>query len=115
MEHIFADHRNCFKRFGMSHHLCLFNQGVTVRRECFISFNVECYYCFDGTRGGYFRHIPPTLQVYLPCDEELRLIKLKGTLFVLEGNKNRSGQTVAKKNVVSRKIDFNFFPDSDKH
>ena len=32
---------------------------------------LNCYYCLDGTRGGYFRHIPPTLQEYLPLDEEL--------------------------------------------
>jgi hypothetical protein len=61
-----------FKRFGMPHHLCLFNQGVTVERECFISFSMlNCYYCLDGKRVGYFQQTPPTLQEYLFLDEEL--------------------------------------------
>ena len=61
-----------FKWFGIPHRLHLFNQGVTIRRECLLSFFVlNCYYCSDGTRGGYFQCIPPSLQEYLPLDEVL--------------------------------------------
>ena len=72
IEHVFCDHRTRFKWFGMPHQIRLFNSGVQVRRECLISFLIlNCYYCLDGTRAGYFRHIPPTLQEYLPLEEDL--------------------------------------------
>ncbi len=72
LEHVFGDHRVRFKWFGMTHRLHLFNQGVIIRRECLLSFFVlNCYYCLDGTRGGYFQCIPPSLQEYLPLDEIL--------------------------------------------
>ena len=72
IEHVFCDHRTRFKWFGMPHQIRLFNSGVQVRRECLISFLIlNCYYCLDGTRLGYFRHIPPTLQEYLPLEEDL--------------------------------------------
>ena len=72
IEHVFGDHRNRFKWFGMPHRLRLFNQGVLVRKECLLSFfMLNCFYCLDGTRGGYFQCIPPTLEEYLPLDEVL--------------------------------------------
>jgi hypothetical protein len=55
---------------------------------------------------------------------QLRLINLKPNLFVLAGEKNRTGQTAQKKEVVLSKTDFNLFPrlisikhpsSSDKH
>ncbi len=32
---------------------------------------LNCHYCLDGTRLRYFGHVPPTLEKYLPLDEEL--------------------------------------------
>ena len=32
---------------------------------------LNCYYCLDGTRSGYFGHATPTLEEYLPLDEQL--------------------------------------------
>ena len=72
LEHVFGDHRTHFKWFGMHHRLHLFNQGVTIQRECLLSFfMLNCYYCLDGTRGGYFQCTPPTLQECLPLDKVL--------------------------------------------
>ena len=72
LEHVFGDHRTRFKWFGMPNHLHLFNQGVTIWRECLLSFfMLNCYYCLVGTRGGYFQCTPPTLQEYLPLDKVL--------------------------------------------
>lgn len=72
MEHVFGDHRNRFHLFSVPHRLRLFNNGVTVRRECLLSFFIlNCYYCIDGTRGGYFQQIPPSLEEYLPLHEVL--------------------------------------------
>ena len=73
IEHVFGDHRVRFKLFSVPHYLRLFNQGVKVRRECLLSFfMLNCYYCLDGTRSRYFGHVAPTLEEYLPLDEELQ-------------------------------------------
>ncbi len=32
---------------------------------------LNCYYCLDGTRSGYFGHVTPMLEDYLPLDEQL--------------------------------------------
>ena len=72
IEHVFADHRNRFKLFGMPHYLHLFNQGVKVRRMSLVSFFLlNCFYCISGTRCRYFGHVPPTLEDYLPLSELL--------------------------------------------
>jgi hypothetical protein len=72
IEHMFGDHRNRFKLFSVPHYLCLFNQGVKVRRECLVSFfMLNCHYCLDGTRSQYFGQAAPTLEEYLPLDEHL--------------------------------------------
>ncbi len=34
-------------------------------------FMLNCHYCLGGTRSRYFGHAPPTLEEYLPLDEEL--------------------------------------------
>jgi hypothetical protein len=73
IEHVFGDHRVRFKLFSVPHYICLFNQGVNVRRECLLSFfMLNCYYCLDGTRSRYFGHAAPMLEEYLPLDEELQ-------------------------------------------
>ena len=33
---------------------------------------LNCHYCLDGTRSRYFGYAPPTLEEYLPLDEELQ-------------------------------------------
>jgi len=72
IEHVFADHRNRFKLFQLHTTFRLFNQGVKVRRECLLSFfMLNCHYCLDGTRSQYFGHAAPTLEEYLPLDENL--------------------------------------------
>jgi hypothetical protein len=73
IEHVFGDHRIHYKLFSVPNYLRLFNQGVKVRKECLLSFFIlNCHYCLDGTRSRYFGHAPPTLEEYLPLDEELR-------------------------------------------
>jgi hypothetical protein len=32
---------------------------------------LNCYYCLDGTRPGYFGHAMPMLEEYLPLEEVL--------------------------------------------
>jgi hypothetical protein len=55
-----------------THYFHLFDCGVKVRKQCLLSFFVlNCYYCLDGTRSGYFGHATPTLEEYLPLDELL--------------------------------------------
>jgi hypothetical protein len=73
IEHVFGDHRIRYKLFSVPNYHRLFNQGVKVRKECLLSFFIlNCHYCLDGTRSRYFGHAPPTLEEYLPLDEELR-------------------------------------------
>ena len=72
IEHMFDDHWNRFKLFSILHYLRLFNQGVKVQRECLASFfMLNRNYCLGGTRSGYFGHTVPTLEEYLPIDEQL--------------------------------------------
>lgn len=72
IEHVFGDHRTRFKLFSVPHTLHLFDQGVKVRKMCLVSFFIlNCFYCIDGTRCRYFGHIAPTLEDYIPLDEEL--------------------------------------------
>jgi hypothetical protein len=70
--HVFGDHRIQYKLFSVSHSLWLFNNGVKVQRECLVSFiMLNCHYCLDGTRLGYFGHVTPMLEECLPLDEHL--------------------------------------------
>lgn len=72
IEHVFADHQNRFRIFGVPYYLHLFNQGVKVRRMSLVSFFIlNCFYCIGGTRCHYFGHVPPTLKDYLPINELL--------------------------------------------
>ena len=32
---------------------------------------LNCHYCLDSTRSRYFVHVAPTLEEYLPLDEQL--------------------------------------------
>jgi hypothetical protein len=73
IEHVFSDHKNRFRLFGIPRHLLLYNSGVKVRRLSLVSFFVlNCFYCLSGTRARYFGQIPPTLEDYLPLDEILQ-------------------------------------------
>ena len=70
--HVFGDHRIQYKLFSVSHSLWLFNNGVKVQRECLVSFfMLNCHYCLDSTRSGYFGHATPMLEECLPLDEHL--------------------------------------------
>jgi hypothetical protein len=72
IEHVFGDHQACFKLFSLSHYFHLFDCGVKVLKQCLLSFfMLNCYYCLDGTRLGYFGHATPMLEEYLPLDEQL--------------------------------------------
>jgi hypothetical protein len=67
IEHCLSNHWTRFKLFLMPHYFHLFNWGVKVQRQCLLSFlMLNCYYCLDGTRSGYFGHATPTLDKYLP-------------------------------------------------
>lgn len=72
IEHLLADHRTRFRLFAAPHDLHLFGHGVKIRKLCLVSFfTLNCFYCLGGTRCRYFGHIPPTLEEYIPLDEEL--------------------------------------------
>ena len=72
IEHVFGDHRTRFKLFSVLHYFYLFDNGVKVQKQCLLSsFVLNCYYCLVGTRSGYFGHATPTLEEYLPLDEQL--------------------------------------------
>jgi hypothetical protein len=73
IEHAFGDHCICFQLFSVPCYHRLFNQGVKVQKECLLSFFIlNCHYCLDGTQSCYLGRTPPTLEEYLPLDEELR-------------------------------------------
>jgi hypothetical protein len=72
IEHVFGDHRTRFRIFSIPQYLHLFSNGVKVRRMCLVSFFIlNCHYCIDGTRSTFFGHVAPTIEDYLPLDEEL--------------------------------------------
>ena len=72
IEHVFADHATRFKLFNLPHNLHLFDRGVKIRQLSLVSFFIlNCYYCIDGTRCRDFGHHTPSLETYLPLDEEL--------------------------------------------
>jgi hypothetical protein len=72
IEHVFGDHSVRFKLFDVPDRLRLVKGGVEVKREFLVScFILNCYYCIGGTRCRYLGQISPTLDDYLPLDEEL--------------------------------------------
>ena len=72
IEHVLADHRTRFQLFSAPHRLHLFGRGVKIRKMCLVSFfTLNCFYCLDGTQCRFFGHIPPTLEEYIPVDEDL--------------------------------------------
>ena len=72
IEHLFGDHHCRFKVFDVPSRLRLFRQGVKIRRMALGSFFLHnCYCCLNGTRARYFGQVPPTLEDYLPLDENI--------------------------------------------
>lgn len=72
IEHIFSDHYVHFGIFRQPQLLRLFSNGVKVRKICLVSwFILNCYYCLNGNRSEYFGQISPTLDDYIPLDEEI--------------------------------------------
>uniref|UniRef100_A0A7S2PXA2 DDE Tnp4 domain-containing protein n=1 Tax=Skeletonema marinoi TaxID=267567 RepID=A0A7S2PXA2_9STRA len=72
IEHVFGDHRTRFRIFWTPQYLYIFNQGVKIRRMALVSFFIlNCYYCINGGRCAKFQQVPPTLEEYIPLDEEL--------------------------------------------
>ena len=73
IEHIFCDHHIRFQLFRIPQQLHVYNNGEKGRRLFLVSFFVlNSYYCLDGTRCRFFGQIPPTLEYYIPLNEELR-------------------------------------------
>ncbi len=74
IEHIFGYHWNLFRIFSIPHYLHLFSNGVKVQQMCLVLFLIlNCHYCIDGAKSTFFRYVAPTLEDYLPLDEELML------------------------------------------
>jgi hypothetical protein len=72
VEHCFAHHKNIFRLFSKKIGLSIYMSGETIRKLILVSFFVlNCYFCFNETMSGYFQLQPPTLEDYLPLDEEL--------------------------------------------
>lgn len=72
IEHVFADHDVRFKIFQVPRELQLTDDGVKVRRMCLMSFFIlNCYYCIHGHRCRFFGHVPPSLEKYIPLEEDL--------------------------------------------
>ena len=71
-EHIFGDFKTMFPIFHCRHRLRLFENGVFIRQlivVCFFVYN--CRQCFSQSRTRLFNVNAPTIEAYLPLDEEL--------------------------------------------
>ena len=72
IEHVFAQHHIRFRLFDVPDRLRLWTHGVKIRRMSLGSFFVlNCHYCLSGTHSRFFGHSPPTLEEYLPLEEEI--------------------------------------------
>ncbi len=72
IEHVFAQHRNKFRVFDTPQYLRLFNRGVQMRKMFMVSFfMMNCFNCINGGACEFFGCFPPTLDVYIPLNEEL--------------------------------------------
>jgi hypothetical protein len=62
----------CASGCSLPHYFCIFDSGVKIRKQCLLSFfMINYYYCLDGTRSEYSGHATPSLEEYLPLDEQL--------------------------------------------
>ena len=71
-EHIFGDFKTMFPIFQCRHRLRLFETGIFVRQllvVCFFVYN--CRQCLNQSRTRLFGVSAPTIEAYLPLDEEL--------------------------------------------
>ena len=72
IEHIFGLHKKTFNLFGANHRFQLLVGGVEVSRLIFNSFFLfNCYTCFNES-PNHFLVRPPTIDEYLPLDEDLK-------------------------------------------
>ena len=72
IEHVFGMHKNMFRVFDLPQYLHLFNQGVKIRRMFLVTFFMQnCFNCINGGACSYFNCIPPTLEEYIPLEEDL--------------------------------------------
>jgi hypothetical protein len=72
IEHILGLHHNLYQLFHMPMRLRLFSNGGHVREMLMVSFLIlNCYTCLNHSRSGFFGLVPPTLEEYLPIDEDL--------------------------------------------
>ena len=65
--------RNLFRLFEVKRHFKIFRDAPTAYRLGIIGFFIlNCYTCFNGSAcNSMFDSFPPTIQEYLPLDEEL--------------------------------------------
>jgi hypothetical protein len=75
IEHMYGAMFNLFHLLKTPRQTKLFNDGQTAYRlgvVCF--FILNCYTCMNGSAcNSMFETTPPTLEQYLPLDEELQL------------------------------------------
>ena len=71
-EHIFGDFKTRFPIFLCRHRLRLYEAGEFVRQLIVVCFFVlNCYACLNRSRTRTFGVDTPSLEAYLPLDEEL--------------------------------------------
>lgn len=73
IEHVYGDHHTFSRLFRVPHFLHTMTDGFKIRRMTMNFFFIQnCLYCLNGTRCRCFGQLPPTLEEYLPLDEELQ-------------------------------------------
>lgn len=71
IEHIFGFHSNTFELFNIPNRFKLLVHGVDCQRMVVNSFFLlNCFICFNETPNNFDLR-PPTIEAYLPIDEEL--------------------------------------------
>ena len=75
IKHMYGALFNLLHLLKMTRHIKLFRCGQTAYRLGVISFFIlNCYTCLNGSAcNSMFNTTPPTLDQYIPVDEELQL------------------------------------------
>jgi hypothetical protein len=72
IEHLFGLHHNLFALFSHPDLLRLYHRGPEIRNLTLMSFFIlNCYNCLNHTSSAMFGLDPPSLEEYIPLDENI--------------------------------------------